>query len=597
MQTAVFGLKQQKRSELEQALRDCRSAFAIVMAFSMVMNLLMLASPVYMLQIYDRVLTTGRLETLTLLTIIVGAALLVMCALDSARMGVTVRVGCWLNDRLGPVLLSSSVRARLQGDASGAQPLRDLSQVQSFIGAQGLTAFFDIPWVPVFVVLNWLLHPVFGMLALLAAVLLFALSLGNEYVTRAPTLAANLALLSATHQADATIRNSEVVRAMGMLPAMTERWRATNAKSIEALRTSSERGGVILACTKFVRVFIQVAVLGLGALLVLQGEVSPGAMIAASILLGRALAPVELAMGAWRNFTSARIAYARLNKHLSSYAAEPERTRLPAPSGRITVDKLTYVAPGTGMPILRQVSFAVEPGEVVAVLGPSAAGKSTLCRFLVGLVTPTAGTVRLDGSELAHWDPDQLGRYVGYLPQDVELFAGSVRDNIARMGEADDKAIVDAAVLARAHDMIAHLPNGYETQIGDGGARLSAGQRQRIGLARAVYGGPRLIILDEPNANLDQTGESALAAAIGELKERGAALVIVGHRPSTLARADKILWLKEGRVELFGPRDEVLLKLREAAAALGREVPARSEPAPAAPSGAAETTRREGGAS
>jgi ATP-binding cassette subfamily C protein/ATP-binding cassette subfamily C exporter for protease/lipase/ATP-binding cassette subfamily C protein EexD len=596
MRTATFALKQHQRSELEQALRDCRSAFAIVMAFSLVMNVLMLASPVYMLQIYDRVLTTGHLETLALLTVIVGAAQGVMCALDFARMGVTIRIGCWLNDRLGPVLLGSSVRARLNGDPSGVQPLRDLSQVQSFIGGQGLTAFFDIPWIPVFLVLSWLLHPLFGLVALLASILLFLLSVGNELMTRSPTLTANLAQLSATQQADAAIRNAEVVRAMGMLPALIERWRDSNASSVELLRRASERGGLIVACTKFVRVFVQSAILGLGALLVLRGEVSPGAMIAASILLGRALAPVELAMGAWRNFTSTRIAYARLNKHLQNYAPEGDRTRLPAPRGRISVDKLTYVAPGTALPILRQVSFDVEPGQVLAVLGPSAAGKSTLCRFLVRLVTPTSGTVRLDGSELVHWDPDQLGRFVGYLPQDVELFAGTIRDNIARMGKADDNSVVDAAVLARSHDMIAHLPNGYETQIGERGTRLSAGQRQRIGLARAVYGEPRLIVLDEPNANLDQAGEAALAAAIGELKARGAALVIVGHRPSTLARADKILWLNDGRVELFGPRDEVLHKLREAAAAAERSLPRRNGEAAAAPGGAAETARREGGA-
>jgi ATP-binding cassette subfamily C protein/ATP-binding cassette subfamily C exporter for protease/lipase/ATP-binding cassette subfamily C protein EexD len=596
MRTATPALKQRQQSELEQALRDCRSAFAIVMAFSLVMNVLMLASPVYMLQVYDRVLTTGHLETLALLTLIVGAAQGVMCALDFARMGVTIRIGCWLNDRLGPVLLGSSVRARLNGDTSGVQPLRDLSQVQSFIGGQGLTAFFDIPWIPVFLVLSWLLHPVFGLAALIASILLFLLSIGNELMTRSPTLAANLAQLAATQQADAAVRNAEVVRAMGMLPALIERWRESNASSVELLRRASERGGLIVTCTKFVRVFVQSAILGLGALLVLRGEVSPGAMIAASILLGRALAPVELAMGAWRNFTSTRIAYARLNKHLQTYAPEGERTRLPTPSGRISVDKLMFVAPGTASPILRQVSFDVEPGQVLAVLGPSAAGKSTLCRFLVGLVTPTSGTVRLDGSELAHWVPDQLGRFVGYLPQDVELFAGTIRDNIARMGNPDDNSVLEAAVLARAHDMIAHLPNGYETQIGERGARLSAGQRQRIGLARAVYGEPRLIVLDEPNANLDQAGEAALAAAIGELKARGAALVIVGHRPSTLARADKILWLNEGRVELFGPRDEVLQKLREAAAAVERSLPRRNGEAQAAPSGGAETARREGGA-
>jgi PrtD family type I secretion system ABC transporter len=322
----------------------------------------------------------------------------------------------------------------------------------------------------------------------------------------------------------------------------------------------------MIGLTKFVRMFVQSATLGLGCWLLLDGKVTGGAMIASSILLGRALAPVEYIMGSWRNLTAARIAYARLRARLDAIPPEPARTRLPIPTGHVVLEHVSYSVPGTTQAVIDNVNFQMIPGEAVAVIGPSASGKSTLCRLIAGTTTPTAGVVRIDGSELRHWDPEQLGKHIGYLPQDVELFMGSVRDNIARMGVGSDEYVVRAALLAHAHDMIQRLPQGYETPIGDGGSRLSGGQRQRIGLARAVFGSPKVIVLDEPNANLDQTGEMALAAAVRQLKELGASLLIVGHRPSTLAQADKILFLKEGRVQIFGPRDEVLGKLRRAIA-------------------------------
>lgn len=555
------------RTKLEEALRHCRSAFSTVAVFSLLINLLMLASPIYMLQVYDRVLTTGHIETLIALTCIIGVALFLMSALDSVRTAITVRIGSWLTNQLGPIYLASSVEARLKGENQTAQPLRDLTQIQSFIATQGLTAFFDFPWVPLFIGLLWLLHPVLGITALVTALILLGLSVANEYATRKLNVAANFGQISAMQQAEAAVRNAEAVRAMGMLPAMIERWRAINEGAVTALQSASERSSILIALTKFTRFFAQIAILGLGALLVLRGELSAGSMIAASILLSRALAPVEVAISAWRGFTTARIAYARLQAQLRAYPVGAPRLLLPKPRGQLSVDKLTFSTPETGVSVLRQVSFEVEPGEALAIIGPSAGGKSTLCRFLVGIGTASTGKVRLDGSEIRHWDPEQLGASVGYLPQDVELFSGTVRENIARMGEASDEAVVEAAILAHAHEMIQRLPNGYDTQIGDGGTKLSGGQRQRIGLARAVFGDPRLIVLDEPNANLDQYGETALAAALNELKARGAAIIVVGHRPSTLAQADKILFLKEGRVEIFGSRDEVLLRLREAAAA------------------------------
>jgi PrtD family type I secretion system ABC transporter len=559
-----------RHTELDQALAACRSAFWIMALFSLVINLLLLTQPIYMLQIYDRVLTTGHVETLMVLTGLAALALVLLGALDSLRTAVTVRIGVWLYDRLGPVYLANGVNARLVGDDAGAQPLRDLSSIQTFIATQGLCVFFDAPWVPVFVILIWLLHPMLGMLALVSAMLLLLLTIANDVLTRKPNLKANLAQISATQQAEAAIRNAEVVRAMGMLPAIIQRWETTNATAQQALQISAEWGGALVGLTKFVRFFVQVAALGLGAWLVLRSELSPGGMIAGSILLGRALAPVELAMTVWRSFAAARIGYGRLRARLQNSALPVARTRLPPPTGCLKVENVTHLLPQDRRTVLRNVSFAVEPGEALAVVGPSAGGKSTLCRVLVGTAGVSSGQVRLDGSQINHWDQDQLGRFIGYLPQNVELFAGSIRENIARMGEVEDNDVVAAAMTAHAHELIQHLPQGYETQIGDGGAGLSAGQRQRIGLARAVYGDPRLIVLDEPNANLDQAGEAALAETVRLLKEKGAALIIVGHRPSTLAQADKILLLKEGRVELFGPREEVIQTLRDLSAAGGK---------------------------
>ncbi|HQS10622.1 MAG: type I secretion system permease/ATPase [Rhizobiales bacterium 24-66-13] len=550
-------------TDLDEAMAQCRKAAWVLLAFSLAINLLMLASPLYMLQVYDRVMVTGSVNTLVMLTILAAAALLLLGVLDGLRAAVTIRMSSWLSDRLGPVYLSHSVRTRLMGDGSGAQAMRDLSQVQAFIASPGLSVFFDAPWAPVFLVLIWILHPALGLLAVCSAGLLLALGIANETLTRASIAAASQAQIAATLQAETTIRNAEVVRAMGMLPALIERWRVSNDVGVRASQEANERSALLLGFTKFARLFMQSATLGLGAYLVLKGEVSGGAMIAASILLGRALAPVEMAMGTWRNFGLARVAYYRLQMRLQSMPDQRRRFRLPSPAGFISLDQVSYTPPGMRAPVLQQVSFQARPGEAIAVIGPSASGKSTLCRLLVGVARPTSGEVRLDGSDLGHWNPDDLGRHLGYLPQDAELFPGTIRDNISRMsGGADDAAVIEAAMLAHAHDMIQRLPNGYDTAIGDGALRLSGGQRQRIGLARAIYGVPRLIVLDEPNANLDQAGEAALSAALEEMKRKGATLLIVGHRPSTIAQADKILLMKDGRVEGFGPRDEILKRLR-----------------------------------
>ncbi|SED49034.1 type I secretion system permease/ATPase [Rhodobacter sp. 24-YEA-8] len=555
--------------ELDRAIRACRSAAWVMFAFSLAINVLMLASPLYMLQVYDRVLVTGRVETLIMLTLLIAGALLVLGLLDALRAMMMVRFGCWLNARLGPVLLASGVRARLVGDTAGGQMLRDLAQVQGFVSSQGLIMFFDAPWTPVFLLLIWFLHPLMGMVAVSAAVLLLGLSLLNEWLTRKATLNAALAGMAAQGSADATIRNAEVVRAMAMLPALSARWEESNNAALAATQRAAERGALILGLTKFLRLFVQSAILGLGAWLVIRGNVSGGVMIASSILLGRALGPVEAAMSTWRNLMGARIAFRRLKTRLGAIPAEPERFLLPSPTGRITMNRVSFIPQGARAPVLDGVSLTIRPGEVTAVIGPSAGGKSTLCRVLLGLNAPGSGQIRLDGSELHHWDPLQLGRAFGYLPQDVELFSGTISENIARMGRIDDEAVLKAAQLAHAHELIQSLPHGYNTQIGEGGARLSGGQRQRIGLARALYGTPCLVVLDEPNANLDQAGEAALSAAIRDMRSAGSAMVIVGHRPSTLACADHLVFLRDGRIEMQGPRDEILARLRIGSAAAG----------------------------
>ena len=378
-------------SQLDSALLSCRAAFGLCAVFSLLINLLMLASPIYLLQVYDRVLTTGHIDTLIMITMLVTLALAVMCALDAVRTAINIRIGCWLTERLGPIFLGCGIRGRLDGQVAGAQSLHDIGQIQSFIATQGLTAFFDSPWVPLFIALIWILHPLLGAVAVAAAGALLLLSLANEIITRKSTQAANEIQLQSFRLADACIRNAEVVAAMGMLPVLTERWAGLNHSMAGALRRAGDAGGLVLATTKFARFFVQVAILGLGAWLVLNAQLTTGGMIAASILLGRALAPVELAIGAWRKLMGARFAYARLRQIMDEYPAEPARTRLPAPTGRVAAQELTFIAPNTGQLILNKVSFAVEPGEALAILGPSGAGKSTLCRLLVGLEKPTVG--------------------------------------------------------------------------------------------------------------------------------------------------------------------------------------------------------------
>lgn len=547
------------KTELDEARLTTYPALGAVLAFSCGLNLLMLTSPIYMLQVYDRVITTGRLETLLYLTLIVAVALAVLGAMDAVRGVVLSRVGAWLQRRMAPVLIAASLRAAVNGAPSSAQALRDLTQIQSFLGSSGIVPFIDAPWVPFFVIVLWLLHPWMGVFALCSALVLFGFALWNEMATRKAMSEANQANVVAVGQAEAAIRNAEVVEALGMTRTLIGRYEEQSNEALLAQSRASETSAHILGTTKFLRLFLQSAILGLGALLVVSGDMTPGGMIAGSILLARALAPVEQAIGTWRNFISARTSHDRLQALLRASATlDKEGMLLPPPTGRLSIESLVYVPPGSNKPVLRGISFEVQPGEVIGVIGPSAAGKSTLCRLIVGIYKPTQGHVRLDGADVTHWNREQFGHYVGYLPQDVELFQGTVRQNIARMGEGEPEWVVSAAQSTDVHEMILRLPKSYDTEIGPRGHALSGGQRQRIGLARALYCDPKLIVLDEPNSSLDADGEMALQETISRLKAYGTTVIMVAHRPSALTHVDKVLVLQNGAVTHFGPRDEVL---------------------------------------
>jgi PrtD family type I secretion system ABC transporter len=561
---------------LREALRASRPAFLVLAAFSFAINLLVLTSPLYMMQVFDRVLSSGRLETLFFLTLIAGALVLGLGLLEVVRGRILIRIGRWLERRLAPELVTVSLRAKLAGESLGSQPLRDLATIRGFLSGAGVNALLDAPWVPVFIVIIALLHPWLGLIALVSALLLFAVAVVNEAVARHPIKEAAKRSIVAMQRVDAAMRNAEVVHAMGMRPDFLRRWTEVNGQALALQVQAGDRNALLLGFSKFLRLFVQILILGCGAWLVLRGQLTSGGMIAASILLGRALAPVEQSIGAWKGLVSARDARDRLDRMFERQAPAPETMRLPAPVGRLDCAQLMFLPRGQSEPILRGVSFALEAGECLGLIGPSAAGKSSLCKILVGTWQPTRGHARLDGADIHSWDADSLGRQVGYLPQDVELFAGTVADNIARLEpDPDPDLVVEAARTAGVHQLVLALPKGYATEIGDAGSFLSGGQRQRIGLARALYGRPRLIVLDEPNASLDSEGEEALIQAMHTAKDWGATVVLVAHQPRILSPCDKILILRGGAVELFGPRDEVMAKLRAA------PVPTRA-PAPAA---------------
>ncbi len=534
-----------------------RPYFVYAGIFSLAINVLLLVPPLYMLQVFDRVLASRSAETLAVLTTAAIAALLVMALLDVLRARLLTAAGAALDRRLGPRVLDGLLEqtARLSG-AAYLNGLRDVNTLRGFLGGAGLVTFFDAPWLPFFLLVIFLFHPVLGIVACAGAFVMLLLAFLNERLTRKPLEGAQAQARRAARFIDANVRNAEVVSALGMLPAVSRRWAGLNDAALAEHARAARLASFFSGWTKFTRQFIQLAMLGVGAWLVVGQDVTAGVMIAATILLGRALAPVETLVAGWRGLVEARSAWRRLDELLEANAKEDPHTALPPPKGALEVERLLFAF--KDKPVLRGVSFKLEPGEALGLIGPSASGKSTRARLVVGVWRPSAGVVRLDGADLAGWPRERLGPHLGYLPQDVELFGGTVAENIARLAEPDSAEVIRAAQRAHVHELILRLPAGYDTEIGESGQALSPGQRQRIGLARALYGNPRLVVLDEPNANLDREGEEALMRCLQALKKDGVTVVVIAHRPSLLHGVDKMLVLREGLVERFGPRAEVM---------------------------------------
>ncbi|MER0240326.1 type I secretion system permease/ATPase [Fulvimarina sp. MAC8] len=539
-----------------------RLGFVSAIIFSFFINLLAFVGPIYMLQIYDRVITSRNETTLLFLTLIAGFLLLVFALLERSRSALLVRLGAAFDETARDDVFDRAVRGTLTSPQSGhSQSLRDLDTVREFMTGQGLIAFCDTPWVPIFIAGCFVLHPWFGYVALTGAAIILMLALANEFTTRERLKNANQHSIAANQWVQSTFRNAEALRAMGMTGRLRDRWSEKHDDVLNWQASASDRAGIFLASTKFARAFLQIAILGIGALLVIEGEVSAGAMIAASILMGRALAPVEQVVGQWKNFVNVRSARHRLEKLFAAVPGEEQRMSLPAPTGAISLENMVSAPPGQRTATIRGISFFLKPGEILGVVGPSGAGKSTLARVLIGVWPPHFGTVRYDGSEVGHWNPDELGQHVGYLPQDIELFDGTIAENIGRFSDFDDEKVIEAAGLAGCLDMIKQMPEGFNTRIGERGQALSGGQRQRIGLARALYGTPAVTVLDEPNSNLDADGEMALLKALQRMRELGRTVIIITHKPNVLNVVDTIAILANGQMQAHGRREEIMPRL------------------------------------
>lgn len=546
-------------SEVRAAIRASKRAFFATGSYSLVINVLMLAGPLFMLQVYDRVLTSGSIPTLVSLAIMTAGLYIIIGILELVRNRIIVRIGIEVDSRLGNRIFQASLRRSLLGPGSSLQALRELDSLRHFLAGPGPLTLFDAPWTPIYLLVICLTHWVLGVAAIVSSIVLIIIAWLSETTSRMPLQNAGKAAARSLELAETGQRNAEAITAMGMLSAYRERWQQVNGEALAWQIIASDRLGTLSSMSKMMRLLLQSLMLAIGAALAIKGEISAGAIVAATIIFGRALAPVEQAIGHWRTFVKARESYAKLDELLRSEPEPPVKTALPAPKGRLEVAGLRVAAPDTRTLILSNLSFEVQPGQMLAVIGPSASGKSTLARTLVGIWPPFGGSIKLDGARLDQWNQEDLGRYLGYLPQDVELFAGTVKENIARFrADADDGQVIEAARMAHAHEMILALPHGYDTQLGNYGTYLSAGQRQRIGLARALYGAPALVVLDEPNSNLDRLGDEALASAIDGMRSRGQAVVLVSHRVQAIGKADNLLYLDRGVQRAFGPRSEVM---------------------------------------
>ncbi len=546
-------------SELKKSLLSAKKSFIMVGLFSMFINILMLVPPLYMLQLYDRVLGSRSQDTLIMLTLIVVVLFITMGLLEVVRSRVLVRVGNKLDSMLSQRIFDSLFELERKAPGrSSSMPLNDLTQVRQFMTGNGLFAFFDAPWMPIYIIVLFIFHPAFGFFAIFAAIVLVGITVANEYSTKEKLAEANNLSRASTIYVDSNIRNAEVVNAMGMRNNISKIWADKYYGFLNAQNIASDSAGVWSNLSKSLRVMFQSLILGLGAYLAINMEVTPGMMIAASIIMGRALAPLDLIIGSWKGFSSARSSYERIEGLLNDFPKDKEYMQLPAPKGEITLENVVVIPPSGTVPSLKGISMRIEKGDVVGIIGPSAAGKSSLARVMLGLWPLTNGVARIDKADISQWDREDLGKYVGYLPQDIELFEGTVSQNIARFGEVEPEKVVEAATKAGVHEMILKLPEGYDTKIGPGGASLSGGQRQRIGLARALYNNPVFVVLDEPNSNLDDVGEAALVEAIKTLRAGGTTVVIITHRTNVLQATNKLALINNGVLELYGNTNDVL---------------------------------------
>jgi PrtD family type I secretion system ABC transporter len=550
-----------KADEFRQSLQACQSYFVTAAIFSLAINLLYLAGPLYMLQVYDRVISSASEITLLMLTFALLLAFMALAGLDAVRARILTRASIRLDRKIAPRVMTAIIDHSARMGGARSQLLRDFDTFRQFITGSGIHAIFDLPWAPIYIVVIFCLHPFLGAFALGCSIVLVLMALLTEWIVKPPLAESGEAASRNYSFTEMSLRNTEVVRAMGMTSGLLKRWSRDRTRMLERQVAASDRAATMQSMIRFLRLSMQSLILGLGAYLVIERLTTAGAMFAASILLGRALQPVEQVVGSWRGLVAARGAFARVRNLLAANPVHDSALTLPRPDGHLAVEALSYVAAGSSKPILRGVTFQIEPGEVLGIIGPSGAGKSTLARNIVGVQAPSAGAVRVDGSDVSTWIRSSLGQHLGYLPQDIELFADSVAANICRFDRKEDREIIAAAKMAGVHEMILRLPEGYDTQIGEGGAILSGGIRQRIALARAVYGDPSLVVLDEPSSNLDSEGDGALADCITQLKKRGTTVVIISHRPATIGVVDKVLVLREGVAEMFGPRHEILSRL------------------------------------
>ena len=537
---------------LRNTIRQCRDNFIAVIMFSFFLNLLVFVGPLYMLQVYDRVLASRSTVTLLVLTGLAVFLLAVYGVLEIVRSRILVRTGVLFDNLLSLDVVRTAFRGyvRRPGAIYGQAP-RDVDALREFITGAGVIAFCDAPWVPIFIIVCFMMHLWIGVVALVGALIILALAIMNEIATRKSLSEASGAAIAANQYVQSSMRNAETVHALGMSRGILSRWSDLHLDTLALQASASDRAGAIMGSFKAVRMALQVAILGVGAYLVIAGQLTAGSLVAASIIMGRALAPVEAAVGQWKQFVNARSAYGRLKDLLSQVPPDASRMALPRPEGKLVLDRVVVTPPGATTPTVKGLSLEIAPGEAIAIVGASGAGKSSLARALVGVWLPISGTIRIDGADITHWDPEQLGPHLGYLPQEVELFTGTIAENIARFGEIDPQKVIAAAVLAGAHDMIQSLPGGYDGRVGDAGRSLSGGQRQRVALARALYGTPRVLILDEPNASLDHEGEKALQDAIVAVKKLGMTVIVISHRTGLLSVVDKVAIMADGIVVRF----------------------------------------------